>query len=104
MILQGRRKIGETLVPCLPLGEIVADRLGNRTIDVLNVDCEGMDLDVLASLDLAANRPMVVVVEDHAGFMALRDRSQQSEVDRFPPQQKLLADRAGGMVGNLRGQ
>jgi FkbM family methyltransferase len=83
MVAQGRRKIGETIVPCLPLSDLIVEHLGDRPIDILNVDCEGMDLEVLQSFDLAVNRPMAIVVEDHAGFMALRDRAGQSGMDRF---------------------
>jgi FkbM family methyltransferase len=83
MIAQGRRKLGETIVPCLRLDHVVAEHLGDRPIDILNVDCEGMDLEVLQSLDLAINRPTVIVVEDAAGLVALRDGGERSETDRF---------------------
>jgi FkbM family methyltransferase len=83
MVAQGRRKTGETKVPCLPLSDLIAEHLGDRPIDIMNVDCEGMDIEVMQSFDMAVNRPMVIVVEDWAGFMSLRERTDQSEMDRF---------------------
>lgn len=83
MVAQGRRKIGETTVPCFPLSDLIAKHLGDRPIDVLNVDCEGMDIEVLQSFDMSADRPVVLVVEDYAGFMALRDCAGQSDMDGF---------------------
>ena len=35
-------------------------------IDLLDVDCEGMDLEVLRSLDFTRYRPKIVAVEIHA--------------------------------------
>jgi FkbM family methyltransferase len=47
-----------------------------RTIDFLNVDCEGHDLAVLSSNDWARFRPEVVAVEDW-------ETTTPTEVDRF---------------------
>ena len=79
----GKRKIGETTVPCLPLADVVAEHLGGRQIDVINIDCEGMDVEVLQSLDMARNRPTVIMVEDYARFIAFRDGREPSEMDAF---------------------
>ena len=38
------------------------------TIDFLTVDCEGMDLDVLRSLDWTRHRPQLVCAESGAGL------------------------------------
>lgn len=41
LIAEGRAPIGKTAVRCRPLAEIVDERLADRQIDLLNVDCEG---------------------------------------------------------------
>jgi FkbM family methyltransferase len=49
-----------------PLAEILESHLPENTvIDLLSIDCEGMDLEVLASNDFSRFRPRVMVVEDH---------------------------------------
>lgn len=55
-------------IRCRPLAEIVFEHIGRRQIDLLNVDCEGMDLDVLRSLDLSKNRPTVLILEDYGMY------------------------------------
>jgi hypothetical protein len=47
----------------LRLTDIVTAHAGGRTIDFLKVDVEGLEADVLASLDLARIRPRVILVE-----------------------------------------
>jgi FkbM family methyltransferase len=79
----GKRKIDEIPVPCLPLSDLVAEHLRGRHIDILNIDCEGMDLDALRSLDLAVNRPTAMVVEDYPRFMAFRDGREPTGMDLF---------------------
>lgn len=83
MIAQGRCKLGEKTVPCLRLEDVVATYLPNSSIDILNVDCEGMDLEVLQSLNLAVNRPIAIIIEDTGGLEALRDGKERSELDKF---------------------
>lgn len=51
--------------PVVPLADVFAEHVaGDRRIDVLSVDVEGMDGEVLASNDWAAYRPTIVMVED----------------------------------------
>jgi FkbM family methyltransferase len=57
-----------TAVPCLPLSEIVARHAPDTRIDMLSIDCEGLDLEVLKSLDWEATRPSVLVIEDFEQF------------------------------------
>lgn len=56
--------VSETKITCQPLSEILAEHTGGQTIDVLDVDVEGMDLEVLQSSDWGRFRPRVVLVED----------------------------------------
>jgi hypothetical protein len=44
---QGHALMSRTEVQCEPLAEIVDRHLPERQIDFLNVDCEGLDVDVL---------------------------------------------------------
>ncbi|MEL6644264.1 MAG: FkbM family methyltransferase [Pseudomonadota bacterium] len=59
---------GQIEVPCLPLSDVIEQHANGRQVDLLSVDCEGLDLAVLTSLDLATTRPRVIVVEDFDQF------------------------------------
>jgi FkbM family methyltransferase len=62
----GFRLKESVMVPTCPLSEILDQALPAGTgIDYLNVDCEGLDLDVLASNDWQKYRPEMVSVEIH---------------------------------------
>ena len=51
-------------VPSLPLSKILTNHLPKKqTIDVLNVDVEGLDLEVLRSNDWQNYRPKIILVE-----------------------------------------
>ena len=50
-------------VPVEPLSAILDEHLGDEKIDFLDVDAEGMDLEVLLSNDWTRYRPRVVLVE-----------------------------------------
>ncbi len=51
-------------VPSLPLSKILTNHLPKKqTIDVLNVDIEGLDLEVLRSNDWQNYRPKIILVE-----------------------------------------
>ncbi|MDF1524992.1 MAG: FkbM family methyltransferase [bacterium] len=61
---RGKCRLVETLeVQVLPLKEILQKWALKRSIDFLNVDAEGMDLEVLRSNDWNSFRPRVVAVE-----------------------------------------
>ncbi|MEN9920420.1 MAG: hypothetical protein RL538_313 [Candidatus Parcubacteria bacterium] len=52
-------------LPCVPLTSIFEKHLSpNTTIDLLDIDVEGLDLQVLKSNDWTKYRPNVVLVED----------------------------------------
>lgn len=51
-------------VPARPLDDILDQYLPATQIDLLNIDCEGHDLQVLQTLDFGRRRPFVVAVED----------------------------------------
>jgi FkbM family methyltransferase len=54
-------------VPTLPLAEVLDRHLPQgQTIDFMNVDVEGHDLEVLESNDWKRFRPKVIVVEDES--------------------------------------
>lgn len=60
----GIRFLGERKVLCAPLREILKQNLSiGFQIDLMNVDAEGMDLDVLESNDWEIYSPRVVIVE-----------------------------------------
>jgi FkbM family methyltransferase len=48
----------------IPLSDILDRQLKENRIDLLNVDCEGRDIEVLESSDFGRYRPTVIAVED----------------------------------------
>lgn len=79
---QGIAPLRQTTIPCRPLATIIADTLGDRQIDLLNVDCEGMDLEAIDSIDLVANRPTVIIVEDYQKYLTFRDGAPAGAFER----------------------
>lgn len=73
--------IGEETIAVMPLSEILKRHLPPKTtIDLLNVDVEGYDMQVLESNDWKLFRPRVVLIEDYlVGEGVLED----SEVYKF---------------------
>ena len=61
-------------VPSLPLAKILANHLPKRQIiDLLNVDVEGLDLEVLKSNDWQIYRPKIILVEIlHSGLSTIK--------------------------------
>lgn len=88
--LQGLAPIRTTEVACAPLASIVTRELGDTHIDLLNIDAEGMDLEVLRSLDLQTNRPTVLMLENYEYYISLMHRGEQSEFERFVRRQDYL--------------
>jgi FkbM family methyltransferase len=71
------------IVRCRPLQEMIDESAEERQVDFLSVDCEGMDHEVLASIDYRKTRPTVILVEDLEGFHAFRDQYQASSISQF---------------------
>jgi len=51
-------------VPTSPLSEILNKRMPYSEIDLLNIDCEGLDLEILKTFDFRNARPTVIAAED----------------------------------------
>lgn len=59
--------LGTLTVPCRPLTKLLREQTRKDVeIDLLNIDAEGMDLEVLQSSDWEAYRPTVIVIESAA--------------------------------------
>jgi FkbM family methyltransferase len=59
----GNRVVGQTVVPIIPLADLIRQKLPGRSVDLLSVDTEGFDMAVLMSNDWNAIRPKLVVFE-----------------------------------------
>jgi FkbM family methyltransferase len=70
-------------IVCRPLQDIIDTVCPGQHIDLLSVDCEGMDLEVLQSLDYGRCRPTSILVEDLAGYYAMRDGAPPSAIARY---------------------
>lgn len=86
----GFRRVGSRAVPCRPLKVMVEHYLTGRQIDLLSVDCEGLDLDVLRSLDLGKHRPTVIIAEDADRYEGFRAGEGASALDAFLRQNDYL--------------
>jgi hypothetical protein len=80
----GWKLVGESTVPVRPLNNLLHEHLpAEQGIDYMNVDLEGMDADVIQSLDLSRFRPMVLTIELHGvDKMALGQNDAVSYVIR----------------------
>ncbi len=68
--------LGTERVLVEPLNDILAKHLpANQHIDLLNVDVEGLDVEILKSLDWQKYVPQVIVVEDHHFTLATPNQS-----------------------------
>ncbi len=72
--------LSKEMLPCVPLTSILEKHLpANTEIDLLDIDVEGLDLQVLKSNDWSKYRPRVVLVEDKE----FRKNPGNSEVFNF---------------------
>ena len=55
--------IRELSVPVRPLRDILRDSIGDKAIDFMNIDVEGLDLEVIMSNDWGIYRPKLLCVE-----------------------------------------
>lgn len=59
--------VAEERVTVLPLSELLDNHLPpNQPIDFLDIDVEGLEMEVLESVDWAKYRPRLILVEDYA--------------------------------------
>ena len=66
-----------------PLADILHDRVPVTGVDLLTVDCEGLDLEVLETANLPQLRPIAVMVEDFEGFRHFQSAGPLSPLQRF---------------------
>lgn len=83
LISEGTIPVSQREVSCRPLHEIVDEYLPGRHVDLLNIDCEGLDLEVLRSARLEEMRPTVLIVEDYNRYVSFRDGHAQGGLDEF---------------------
>lgn len=74
-------------IACEPLNAVLGQHAPDRHVDVLNVDCEGLDLAVLQSLDFAQRRPTVVMVEDLDRYYEFAGPDTVTPIARFMREQ-----------------
>ncbi len=79
-----QRQVRSTMrIPCLSLDEILSRYAPGRQIDLLSIDCEGRDLEVLRSLDLARWRPSVIAIEDFDQFFSSAAPRRESAIRKL---------------------
>jgi FkbM family methyltransferase len=77
---QGSTSLDALTVECRPLQDTLDDH-GVAQVDLLSVDCEGLDLAVLQSLDFNRTRPTAILIEDYEGFERLRRGAGASAIE-----------------------
>ncbi len=79
---EGNAEVGRSTVRVVSLKDICQRYFADKSIDLLNVDCEGSDLEILESGDWEKFRPMTVCVEN---------QRKRHELHFEPPVRFLLA-------------
>jgi FkbM family methyltransferase len=79
-IAKGARPDKELQISTRPLRSILEEHVGQRKIDLMSIDCEGMDFEVLQSSNWSRFRPNMLMVEDHQPSF---EASTQSPICRF---------------------
>lgn len=70
-------------IRCLPLREIIKKNCPDREIDLLSIDCEGLDFDVLTSIDLRVSRPVSIIIEDFEQFSLSKNGGDLSKIKSY---------------------
>jgi FkbM family methyltransferase len=63
-------------VPARTLASVLEEHAAERSIDLLDIDCEGHDLDVLRSNDWGRHRPRLILAEAHT-------ENAEAQISRF---------------------
>jgi len=79
----GHRIVRTRDISCRRLDELLAEQAPGKHIDLLNVDCEGVDLDVLRTIDFVEQRPTVIIMEDLDAYFGMRKGVATSEIMEF---------------------
>jgi FkbM family methyltransferase len=69
---KGYSVLSKRLIDCRPLRDIIDRHSRGTQIDLLSIDCEGLDYDVLQTVDFDRNRPVALLIEDFEEFSLRR--------------------------------
>lgn len=73
-------RLTSTFVDCLPLETIFKQHCPDMAIDFLSVDCEGLDFEVLTTIDFERRRPACICVEDFKLFQSIGRSEFHSDI------------------------
>ena len=65
LVARGIRSQSPLVIPTRTLSSILDEYVRDRAIDIMSIDCEGLDLEVVQSSDWKRFRPRLLMVEDH---------------------------------------
>jgi len=74
----GQSLVSKRAISCRPLQEIIDQQCRGTRIDLLSIDCEGLDYDALQTVDFERNRPVAILIEDIEDFERLSSSRQES--------------------------
>jgi len=73
--IDGNKLLSTEQISCFTLASVLQQHAANKTIDVLDIDVEGLDFEVLESNDWVKFSPTVVLIEDRE-FRVKLDKSK----------------------------
>jgi len=68
----GHPLLSKRLIDCRPLQDVIDQNCRGTRIDLLSIDCEGLDYEVLQTVDFERNRPVALLIEDYDEFSLRR--------------------------------
>lgn len=71
---------GELKVPLLNINEVIENHFGSQAPDFLSVDVEGLDLEIIQSLDLSKYRPAVICAET----LTYTNNNTEQKIEEIP--------------------
>jgi FkbM family methyltransferase len=60
---RGNSVVQQIEVKCVPINDVLSEHVSGRNIDLLTIDVEGLDCEILESLDIKCWEPTLIVAE-----------------------------------------
>lgn len=70
-------------VPTITIDELIERHYGQRELDLVSLDAEGLDAEILAEMDTARFRPKVVIAENTGGVASHRDLMERKGFELY---------------------
>ena len=81
-VAKGHPLLSKRPIDCRPLQDVIDQHCRGTRIDLLSIDCEGLDYDVLRTVDFDRNRPVALLIEDLDEFSLRRKGESGTSLSR----------------------